>query len=64
MSEKFKVGIISCGNFLFEIPFKNEIEKIIEIDFEGEKEEIVYDIKENHLNIHTKPDTAFKIILK
>ncbi len=63
-SDNEYLGYTKNGDYEFEIPFENEIEKIIEIDFEGEKESLSYEIKENILIMNTKPNTAFKILLK
>lgn len=43
--------------------FQN-IKEIFEIDFDGAKDNLSYEIKDNMLIINAKPDTAFKIILE
>lgn len=58
------LGYTKNGAFSFEIPFEEKIEKIIEIDFEGEKGELSYKTKNNRLIMELSADTAFKIILK
>lgn len=57
------LGYTKNGNYAFELPFSYKIKTIFEIDFDGEREEISYELNENILMIKTREDTAFKIIL-
>jgi len=57
------LGYTKDGNFEFDVIFEGEIEDAFEIDFEGEKEKIVFSINNKKISADLKPDTAFKIIL-
>lgn len=57
------LGYTKDGKFEFDIPFESEIETAFEIDFEGEKDKIVFNINNGKLSADIKPDTAFKIIV-
>lgn len=57
------LGYTKDGKFEFAIPFEAEIETAFEIDFEGEKDKIVFNINDGKLSADLRPDTAFKIII-